>query len=198
MRYLQEDELCTQLHLACEQGEREALNRVCEHYFHRVWVSALARLRNQTDADDVTQTVFMLVTVHIRQLGDPAAFWGWVHRILARVIIDQRAKRCPLELLEEAAFAIPFTDDGSCHVERIILTEECQQALPRALQKMRWMDRQVLELFYLQGRTILNICGELGKRPGTIKRRLSVARERLRLIMAESSGMKDLVSELLA
>src|SRR5439155_26615205 len=55
--------------------------------------------------------------------------------------------------------------------------------LRAALAQLKPLDRQTLEAFYLRGRSLIRMAAEFGVPTGTIKRRLHVARLRLRQVL---------------
>ncbi|MBI3464629.1 MAG: hypothetical protein HY000_16480 [Planctomycetes bacterium] len=54
-----------------------------------------------------------------------------------------------------------------------------------ALGRLGALDRETLEAFYLQGRSLRQMSRDFRSPPGTIKRRLHVAGKRLRAVLAE-------------
>jgi RNA polymerase sigma-70 factor (ECF subfamily) len=52
--------------------------------------------------------------------------------------------------------------------------------LKEALQELKPLDRETLEAFYIRGRSLKQIAKEFAVPTGTVKRRLHVARQRLK------------------
>jgi RNA polymerase sigma-70 factor (ECF subfamily) len=59
------------------------------------------------------------------------------------------------------------------------LTGERESSVRQGLGRLRDLDRQTLEAFYIDGKSIVEIADQLEAPVGTIKRRLHVARQRL-------------------
>jgi len=69
---------------------------------------ALARLRNPTEAQELTQEVFIHGMSKLDQLRDPHCFAGWLRQITVRMAINRLTRRGPLcstdqEMLQNTA-----------------------------------------------------------------------------------------------
>jgi RNA polymerase sigma-70 factor (ECF subfamily) len=61
----------------------------------------------------------------------------------------------------------------------VVLAREREDQVHRGLRKLRAMDRETLEAFYFEGRSLIEMSRKFDTPVGTIKRRLHVARKRL-------------------
>ena len=77
-------------------------------------------------------------------------------------------------LAETARLGLRFDD---------LLRAEQRSAVQAGLRRLKPLDRQALEAFYLRGRSLKRIARELDVPVGTIKRRLHVARRRLKTVL---------------
>ena len=68
-----------------------------------------------------------------------------------------------------------------------MLAGERHQGVRDGLARLRTLDRQTLEAFYVKGRSLKQMSGDFRAPLGTIKRRLHVARQRL----GQGSGILD-------
>ena len=139
---------------------------------------AYARVRHAADAQELAQDVFVHAMRKIGQLRDPRCFAGWLRRITARMAINRLTRRGPSfgtdpEILDGAA---------ACHAppETDLVRREAKAELHAGLNKLKPEDRATLEAFYLRGKTLVEMSAEFEAPVGTIKRRLHVARHRLR------------------
>ena len=66
--------------------------------------------------------------------------------------------------------------------------------LHAGLDKLKTEDRETLEAFYLKGRSLKQMAREFDAPVGTIKRRLHVARNRLRNAMENSTARRKKVT----
>lgn len=81
---LQEAELETSdtcLVLAAQAGDREAFGELARRYERSVYATALRRLGNHAEAQEVCQEVLVRAMQKISQLREPEAFGGWLQSV---------------------------------------------------------------------------------------------------------------------
>ncbi len=131
-----------------------------------VYRLALARAGNSADAEDIFQEVFL------RYVSKAPAFTSEEHRKawLLRVTVNcaRKLHAAPWRRLTE-----PLSD-------LLAAPEPEESGLWDALQRLRPEDRTVLHLYYYEELSTGEIARLLGCRPGTVRSRLTRARERLR------------------
>lgn len=170
------DELSA-LVILSQAGDREALGEIARRFESLVYSIALRRLRNHAEAQELTQEVFVQVLRKIGQLRDPACLAGWLRSITHRLAIN-RALRGGGELPTEPASFDARQHDA--HTPELAAMQREQASQVRAgLRRLRSLDRQTLEAFYVDGRSLVEMSTKFDTPLGTIKRRLHVARKRL-------------------
>ncbi len=140
---------------------------------------ALARLRNPTEAQELTQEVFVHGMTKLPQLRDAAVLrrlaaadhgaHGDQPPDAARPAAAGRSRRCWSSA--EAAGVEPAGRDGP---------RRAGGELYDGLEQLKPVDRATLVAFYIRGRSLKQMSREFETPVGTIKRRLHVARNRLR------------------
>ena len=174
----------TEIGLLVEQaktGDRQAYGDLVVRFQNSVYAMALARVRNPLEAQELTQDVFIHAMRKLPQLRDARCFAGWLRRITARMAINRLTRRGPLfgadpEVLDSVA-ARPADP-----AERMEVGESVAR-MRAALDELKPLDRATLEAFYLRGRSLKQMGREFDVPTGTIKRRLHVARQRLKAVM---------------
>ena len=176
----------TELVLKAQAGDRTAYGELVERFQPTVYAVALARLRNPAEAQELAQEVFLHGMKKLPQLRDPQCFAGWLRQITVRMAINRLTRRGPLQKIEadvlesaEAAHANPL--DG------MIRTEQAGE-LYQALELLKPVDRATLVAFYIRGRSLKQMSREFETPVGTIKRRLHVARNRLKKVMVQAGA----------
>jgi RNA polymerase sigma-70 factor (ECF subfamily) len=175
-----------ELVLQAQAGNREAYGELVERFQPTVYAVALARLRNPTEAQELTQEVFLHGMRKLPQLRDPHCFAGWLRQITVRMAINRLTRRGPLqhldtEVLESAEAA------GSNPLDGMVRAEQAAE-LYRALELLKPVDRATLVAFYIRGRSLKQMSREFETPIGTIKRRLHVARNRLKKVMVQAGA----------
>jgi len=164
-----------------QTGDREAYGQLVERFQPTVYAVALARLRNPTEAQELTQEVFLHGMKKLPQLREAAAFAGWLRQITVRMAINRLTRRGPLQKVESEVLESAEAS-GANPLDTLIQSEQASE-LYRALEQLKPVDRATLVAFYIRGRTLKQMSREFETPIGTIKRRLHVARNRLKKVM---------------
>src|SRR5438067_6796598 len=90
----------TSLVVRAQAGDRSAYGELVERFQPTVYAVALARLRNPTEAQELTQEVFLHVMRKLPQLRDAPCFAGWLRQITVRMAINRLTRRGPLQKVE--------------------------------------------------------------------------------------------------
>jgi len=160
------------------QGDRAAFGELVERFQPAVYAVALARLRDVNEAVELTQEVFIHALRKLDQLRDPRCFVGWLRQITVRMAINRVTRQAPCkgadpEIMQNA----PAADAGP--LDALIRAEQRAEVM-EGLEALKPLDRATLTAFYLKGRSLVQMSREFETPVGTIKRRLHVARNRLR------------------
>jgi RNA polymerase sigma-70 factor, ECF subfamily len=159
-------------------GDRTAYGELIERFQSTVYAVALARLRNPTEAQELVQEVFIHAMTRLSQLRDPQCFAGWLRQITERMAINRLTRRSPVRGAEQVVLEnLQAADDGP--LEDLLLRER-KARLWAGLNRLKPVDRATLVAFYIHGRSLKQMSREFETPIGTIKRRLHVARNRLR------------------
>jgi RNA polymerase sigma-70 factor (ECF subfamily) len=167
-------------------GDRAAYGELVERFQPTVYAVALSRLRNPTEAQELAQEVFLHGMKKLAQLRDAQCFAGWLRQITVRMAINRLTRRGPLhkvgpEVLESAEAA------GASPLDEMVKAEQAA-ALYRGLDRLKPVDRATLVAFYIRGRSLKQMSREFETPVGTIKRRLHVARNRLKKQMERAAA----------
>jgi len=166
-------------------GDRTAYGELVIRFQPTVYALALVRLRNPAEAQELAQEVFIHTMNKLDQLRDPRCFAGWLRQITVRMAINRLTRRGPVrgtdpEVLENAAGDSPNPLDEMVRAEQ-------RTKLWDGLNRLKTLDRQTLEAFYIRGRSLKQMSREFETPVGTIKRRLHVARRRLKTALEKAA-----------
>jgi RNA polymerase sigma-70 factor (ECF subfamily) len=164
--------------LRAQAGDRAAYGELVERFHPTVYAMALARLRNPGEAQELAQEVFVHAMTKLDQIRDPNCFAGWLRQITVRMAINHLTRRGPFrgaepEVLDNAPAA------RSDPLEEMVRTEQRTEVWD-GLDRLKPLDRATLVAFYIRGHSLQRMSREFETPVGTIKRRLHVARKRLR------------------
>jgi RNA polymerase sigma-70 factor (ECF subfamily) len=161
-----------------QAGDRKAFGEVARQFESSVFAVALRRLRNRTEAAELTQDVLIQAFRKLAQLREPERFAGWLKRITVRMAINRLVRRPP-EIAHDPQM---FGGRAGPRVSPLddLLDGERAAEVRGGLARLRELDRKTLVAFYFEGQSLLEMSDRFRSPVGTIKRRLHTARNRLR------------------
>jgi RNA polymerase sigma-70 factor (ECF subfamily) len=162
--------------IAARRGDRAAFAELYRRFARAVHGVVLAKVAYR-DAPDLVQDVFAVALERLPQLGEPAAFPGWLLAIARNRAIDHVRSKKPVDELSE----IPVEPSRSAEVAEVLAA---LRALPEA-----YHETMILRL--VEGLTGPEIAEQTGLSPGSVRvnlhRGMKLLRERL--------GMTEEVSD---
>lgn len=161
-----------------QSGDRTAYGELVRRFEPSVYAIALARLRNAAEAQELAQEVFIHVMTKLNQLRDPHCFMAWLRQITVRMAINRLTRQAPIqgtdnEVLQNTVSA------GDTPLDEMVRAEQ-RSELWNSLKRLKSIDRDTLVAFYIRGHSLKKMSRDFETPVGTIKRRLHVARHRLR------------------
>jgi len=162
---------------AAQSGDRAAFGELVEQFERSVFATALRRLHDRGEAQELAQEVFVQALRKIGQLRQPECIGGWLRSITNRLAINRQVRRGPVvsadrEVLDAACLDYQTPLDNA-------LADERRQQVRAGLRRLGSLDRKTLVAFYVKGHSLIEMSTEFDSPLGTIKRRLHVARQRL-------------------
>lgn len=167
----------------CQQGDLAAFDALFSRYQDRVYRLAWAVLRDERDAEDAMQEVFLRIFERIGTYRGEARFETWLYRVAVNVCRNQLRRRRLVERWERLAAwagqalgqaaAVPDASPGSASwAER--------QDLWELVARLDEAHRLVVVLRYHEGFSCGEVAELLGVPVSTVYSRLNTARSRLR------------------
>jgi len=170
-------------------GDRAAYGELVTRFQGSVYAMALTRVHDPVEAEELAQEVFVHGMKKLPQLRDPRCFAGWLRQITARMAINRLSRRGPVRAAaQEFLDAVPA--QGAGPVDDVV-RGEAKAELHAGLKRLKELDRRTLEAFYLHGRSLKQMSREFETPVGTIKRRLHVARQRLKNVLEGNSAFAE-------
>ena len=165
-----------------------------EQYFELVYSYVARRLRNRTEAEDLTAEVFRKALQSLARFKwTGAPFAAWLFRIASNMIAD-RAKRAAREGNTEPALTL--RQPGATHVQQTDL-EDCerQRQLFRVVDELAADQKRVLVMRFAEELSIDDIANALGRSEGAVKQLQFRALENLRRKFAAANPEKKMSHE---
>lgn len=180
-------------------GDLAAFEQLVSRHERRVYVMALRMLRQNQDAEDVTQQTFLDALEGLAGFRQEASFGTWVLRIATYAALKIIRKRKGLELVSLEAATEPVADEGGMPhpeyiadwrdtPERLVQHQETRRLIEEALAELDEKHRIVFLLRDLQGLSVRETAEALGLTEVNVKVRLLRARLQLRERLTRSFG----------
>jgi RNA polymerase sigma-70 factor, ECF subfamily len=167
-----------------QRGDRDAFGSLVEQFQPTVYAIAMRRLGNPSDALELTQDVFLHVIERIGQLREPERFAGWLRQVAVRMAINRATRRVAPPSVETGILEGASMQNDE-PLEELIGRERAERVWA-ALARLKSLDREALDAFYIRGHSLIEIAEMLDVPLGTVKRRLHTARKRLRVELETS------------
>ena len=174
-------------------GDATALEGLMREYASRVYRLAFGITRNQGDAEEVVQDVFLTLATKSAMFEGRSAVGSWIYRITTNAALNKRrGKRHEVETSLEEHLPAFMADghregdrsfllaDWSQNPERELLSGEARRTLERALDGLPEGYRAVLVLREVEELANEEVAELLGESVGSVKSRLHRARQALR------------------
>lgn len=167
-------------------GQQEAFASLIERYKDAVQNLAYRMLSNITEAEDVTQEVFVRAYTQLATYKPTHKFSTWLLSIASHLAIDQLRRRRFLAVpLEDVPF-LEWVADLGVGPEQSALVGEQQDEIQAYLQRLHSKYRSVIVLRYWYDLSYDEIAAALNLTPALVKARLHRARELLARYMREN------------
>ena len=140
--------------------------------------------RDHALAEDIVQSAFIRVYDRIHQFDADRPFAPWFFRVVANDALKAIAKRdrhLPLEL-DEAAQHIELTSP-EIGLDEMLEAAELSEAVAAVLDRLPPAQRTAIVLRYYLNLSDEEMSQRLDCAPGTVRWRLSVARQRMRQLL---------------
>lgn len=180
-------------------GELEAFEELTAHHERQIYTLALRMLRNEHDAEDVTQQTFLSAIEHLKDFREEASFTTWLSRIATHAALKLIRKRKGLDTISFDAATAPAADgegvsppefiaDWRESPEQLVQKNETRRLLDEALEQLDEKHRLVFLLRDVDGLSIKETAEALGLSEANVKVRLLRARLQLREYLTRFLG----------
>jgi RNA polymerase sigma-70 factor (ECF subfamily) len=168
-------------------GDEGAFTEVVDQYSRKVYALCYRIVRDEEEARDLAQEVFVRVYTRRRSFGGRSEVYTWIYRIAVNTCLSAlKRRRIPtvsIEDVEGALAAKPAAgadcpEDGEALEARVALVSKALEHLPpkqRSVFAMRFYDR----------RAFSEIAAAMGTSTGAAKANFHFAVERLRRLVGE-------------
>ena len=183
--YLDDNVLLAEL----RKGSSEAVEALFDRFHGKIYGLAMSILKNESDAEEATQDVFMTVFRKAFTFKGDSALYSWIYRICVNACLMRLRGKKRSETVSIEEFLPVFTDQGmhanpvgdwSKEVERKMLDKELGEVIRKFTEKLSEKYRVVFVLSDVEGLSNEEAAQILGLSVPAVKSRLHRARLYLR------------------
>jgi RNA polymerase sigma-70 factor (ECF subfamily) len=180
-----------------KSGDDAAFNEIVGRHWTRIYSVVHQMLRNQQDAEEVTQDVFIRAHRGLAAFRGESAFSTWLYQIATNLAHNRywywwRRKRDksvsfdqPIGPDEDSATLADIIPAEVEAPDEISVTSEFAERVAAGMEKLGKKHREILVLRNVQNHSYEEIAEILGISVGTVKSRIARAREALRELLGE-------------
>ncbi len=176
------------LHLVerARRGDRNAFRQLVLAYQERIFVVVRGMVRNQEDARDIAQEVFIKAYASLDSFRGQSSFYTWLYRIAVNMAIDFRRK---MDRKQESEYDDRREADGAegafvpdatrLSPERALKDKELGRHIMAAVARLPEEQRTAIVLRELEGLSYKEIAEVMKCSQGTVMSRLFYGRKKL-------------------
>jgi RNA polymerase sigma-70 factor (ECF subfamily) len=179
-----------------KNGDQSAFDEMVTRYWDRIYAMVNQLLRNQQDAEEVTQDAFIRAHRGLVNFRGDSAFSTWLYQIATNLARNRywywwRRKRD-----KSVSFDAPISADNDTTLAEIIpaeletpedatVTQELVSNIAAGMERLSAKHREILILRNIKNLSYEEIAAILSISVGTVKSRIARARESLRAKLGE-------------
>lgn len=180
------DNQTRKLILQAQRGDHTAFHTLVAQHDERIMILAYQLTKNERDAEDLYQDVFLKAFKHIKQFEFRSEFYTWLYRIAVNTAYNYHRKLSRMRIVDtpDESHYDPMnwiTSDAETDQD----DDELRQAIKNCMNILPQQQRTVFILKHLQKLKIKDIALIMDVTEGTVKKYLFRAMEKLRIALKD-------------
>lgn len=154
----------------CKKGKPKSQEALYKRFASAMYGICLQYASHEEDARDIMQEGFVKVFRKLDQVKNPAAFPGWIRRVMINTALEKYRSQVHLQRIDDVK------EEADEAMDDWIFENLTCQELVKVIQTLSPQYRMVFNLYAIEGFNHKEISEELGISVGTSKSNLSRAR----------------------
>jgi RNA polymerase sigma-70 factor (ECF subfamily) len=175
-----------------QDGDAASFAGLYERHYDRIFRYVLFKIGDATDAEDITEEVFLKMLESIRSFrwrGPP--FSSWLFRIAHNLVVDHYRKKSRRQTtsLEDAGRVVGASSNN---IDRHLDIRLSMREVLLAMEQLTELQKEVISLRFAGGLSIMETAQSMGKKENAVKALQHAGISRLRsLLTARSEESPD-------
>lgn len=168
-----------------KQGDMDAFEQIIKLYEKKICQTIFYMVKNDSQVEDIAQEVFIKVYKNLSKFNEQSSLYTWIYRITMNACFDEIKKEKKVYHLSNYI----DTDDGEQEIEYedekqniddIVERNINKEILIKAIKSLNEEYRSLIVLRDIRGFSYWEISDMLNMKLGTVKSKISRARETLK------------------
>lgn len=165
------------------QGDPQSFELLFRHYWEPLYATAVCRLQNAAEAQDVVQNLFTDVWQRREQLNVKTSLKAYLYTALKYTILDYLRAQTVREKYARAIQRVVASSDNS--TAEAIAYHELKKKVDQGVRSLPERCGQVFRMRRLEHHSVKEIAAKLGISPKTVENQLTKATKVLRVRLKE-------------
>ena len=181
---------------AAQNSDKNAVEELYKNYIGEIKTIAKCYFPNEDDAEDAASEIFLVVIQKIGTIENPAAFHGWLRKVIQHKCVSMLRKKREITM-EDEEYIENECNTNTGNFSQVVPHEkldntETQKIIYNIVSELPEKHKSVILMYYYSNMSVESIAKALDISEGTVKSRLSHARDKIeRKIKAyERKGIK--------
>ncbi len=167
------------------EGDVNAFEKLIIPYEKKVYNIALGICKNEEDARDVSQEVFIKVYRKLDSFSFNSAFSTWIYTIIRNTTLDYLRKESKIRNSRVSEDKIEMLEDGEQKPLDKIISDENVSFLKKYMAKLSEDDRLLLTFREIDGHSYEELSKVFGLKIGTVKSKIFRAKKKLKKLIED-------------
>lgn len=173
----------------CLGGDEISIERLVNQYKEGVFRLALSVLDDPAEANEAAQDAFIAALAALESYRDGSSFKAWLYTITLNASRSRLRKRKTIDKLADTLKSVFHLEtQKSPSIEDTLIQSERDASVWRAIAQLGEKHRLPITLRYYHDLSTAEIAEIMHINEGTVRSRLSIAREKLRSELKKQAG----------
>jgi len=176
-----------------KRGDKAVFENIILRYQDRIFNLCIHMLGNIHDAEDIAQDTFVKAYQKLGEFQPDASLYTWLYRIAVNTCIDHKRRPFFESIFKRSETGEESVIDQVSNApapDKVCESHQIQHALQRALAILSPKLRAVIILKEIEGLSYEEIADTLDVSIGTVKSRISRARDGLKVLLKDFTEQK--------